>query len=260
MYLCNAFLQPWMCTFAFAHLTSKLHTPVCLYFFFKTTKTKQNSQPVNQTNKYKKTRALLLDCRKKKFELFMMLATGLFVYNAYHDGHILKQFWLHQKQLKMIGYITAGLVAYFVIKRNPLHSKNWLMYTKEYMFSLPIDRTACTKYTSVFDLTRSSSPSPTSFMRELNGINSPLPAAATPPAVQYEAERQHKYKRTVSETKKKFVASSQEWRCKHCRQQLDHTFEIDHIVRLDCGGSNDASNLVALCRNCHGKKTAQEHM
>ena len=67
-------------------------------------------------------------------------------------------------------------------------------------------------------------------------------------------------KRSVSETKKKYVASSQEWKCGHCQNQLDHTFEIDHRIRLEYGGGNDVQNLIALCRNCHGKKTASENM
>jgi hypothetical protein len=67
-------------------------------------------------------------------------------------------------------------------------------------------------------------------------------------------------KRSVSETKKKYVASMQNWKCGNCKQQLNHTFEIDHKIRLENNGSNDVENLVALCRNCHGEKTAIENM
>jgi hypothetical protein len=67
-------------------------------------------------------------------------------------------------------------------------------------------------------------------------------------------------KRSVSETKKKYVASCQDWKCGNCKSQLDHTFEIDHKVRLEYGGGNDVQNLIALCRNCHGRKTASENM
>jgi hypothetical protein len=67
-------------------------------------------------------------------------------------------------------------------------------------------------------------------------------------------------KRSVSETKKKYIAANQDWKCGNCQQQLDHTFEIDHKLRLEYGGGNDVQNLVALCRNCHGRKTASENM
>ena len=67
-------------------------------------------------------------------------------------------------------------------------------------------------------------------------------------------------KRSVSETKKKYVASMQDWKCGQCNKKLSHTFEIDHKIRLEHGGGNDATNLVALCRECHGEKTAMENM
>ena len=64
-----------------------------------------------------------------------------------------------------------------------------------------------------------------------------------------------KYKRNVSESKKKYVASNQQWKCTKCQIILDATYEVDHIVPLYKGGNNDVHNLEALCRNCHGKKT-----
>ena len=69
-----------------------------------------------------------------------------------------------------------------------------------------------------------------------------------------------KHKRSVSESKKKFIASNQKWKCAHCQQLLDNTYEVDHIVALYKGGSNELNNLEALCRNCHGKKTFMEKM
>jgi 5-methylcytosine-specific restriction endonuclease McrA len=76
----------------------------------------------------------------------------------------------------------------------------------------------------------------------------------------YSQPTQGKTKRAVSETKKKYVAAQQDWKCGQCKSQLDHTYEIDHRIRLEYGGGNDVQNLVALCRNCHGKKTASENM
>jgi 5-methylcytosine-specific restriction endonuclease McrA len=67
-------------------------------------------------------------------------------------------------------------------------------------------------------------------------------------------------KRSVSETKKKYVASMQDWKCGECGDRLNAWFEVDHKVRLEYGGGNDVQNLVALCRECHGKKTAMENM
>ena len=67
-------------------------------------------------------------------------------------------------------------------------------------------------------------------------------------------------KRSVSETKKKFVASNQNWKCGKCGTQLPAWFEVDHKIRLDQGGDNHVDNLVALCRSCHGQKTTMENL
>ena len=64
--------------------------------------------------------------------------------------------------------------------------------------------------------------------------------------------------RKVSESTKKMVASNQQWRCFMCHNLLDYSYEIDHNVPLFAGGTNHISNLHALCRNCHGKKTIME--
>jgi 5-methylcytosine-specific restriction endonuclease McrA len=69
-----------------------------------------------------------------------------------------------------------------------------------------------------------------------------------------------KTKRSVSETKKKFVAARQGWKCGDCQDQLNAWFEVDHKIRLEYGGSNHIDNLVALCRDCHGEKTAMENL
>jgi 5-methylcytosine-specific restriction endonuclease McrA len=67
------------------------------------------------------------------------------------------------------------------------------------------------------------------------------------------------HKRNVSSLTKKMVASNQQWKCGSCSQTLDYTYEIDHHIPLFKGGSNEVSNLIALCRNCHGKKTLLEN-
>lgn len=78
----------------------------------------------------------------------------------------------------------------------------------------------------------------------------------------HEPNARKKYKakqlRKVSESTKKVVASNQHWRCFMCHKLLDYSYEIDHNTPLFLGGTNHISNLHALCRNCHGKKTILE--
>jgi len=65
-------------------------------------------------------------------------------------------------------------------------------------------------------------------------------------------------RKNITNTVKKTVAASQEWKCKHCSNILDECYEIDHIICVKDGGTNDVTNLQALCPNCHRKKTGKD--
>ena len=120
---------------------------------------------------------------------------------------------------------------------------------------MPIDKSTVDMISPIFDFT---SKADNNFMSEMNGIQNP---GANPSIKQrLQLSGQKATKRSVSETKKKYVASIQDLKCGHCNNKLTHTFEIDHKVRLEHGGGNEPDNLVALCRECHGQKTASENM
>jgi hypothetical protein len=68
------------------------------------------------------------------------------------------------------------------------------------------------------------------------------------------------HKRNVSALLKKKIAASQQWRCGSCGQMLDETYEVDHRMALEHGGTNDVHNLWALCPHCHRKKTVAERI
>ncbi len=67
-------------------------------------------------------------------------------------------------------------------------------------------------------------------------------------------------KRNVSAYTKKKVAASQGWKCAICGEMLDETYEVDHTIPLFKGGSNDVSNLRALCVADHKKKSMEERL
>ena len=52
----------------------------------------------------------------------------------------------------------------------------------------------------------------------------------------------------------KKIAARQQFRCAMCKKLLQEDWEIDHIVSLQRGGSNDLSNLQALHKRCHAYK------
>jgi len=195
-----------------------------------------------------------------RLEIFILGLTAFFIYNAYHDGKYLKMLLSFKKYYQMIFFAVIGISIYLLLKKNPVQSKNMLLYANNMVKYMPIDRNTMDLITPIFDFTNSGTNlqnGSNSFMETFNEISNP--------GQSFQEQRilssgKTGTKRSVSETKKKYVASQQEWKCGHCDTQLNAWFEVDHKIRLEHGGGNDVQNLVALCRECHGKKTAMENM
>ena len=162
----------------------------------------------------------------------IIIITAVLLYNTYHDNFFIKSFQVYQKYYKMALIAVMGLGFYLMTIRNPSQSVSTLNALNQYVNVMPIDKNA-------------------------KGMMGPL---LNSPAVNRLMQPSKTNKRSVSETKKKFIASNQNWKCGECKEMLKAWFEVDHIQRLDQGGSNDINNLVALCRNCHGKKTSMENI
>lgn len=177
-----------------------------------------------------------------KFEYIVILITIAVMYDAYYEHKYLKTLYSFKKYYKIAAYGFVGFFFYTMMQKSSTN-RELLTSMDNIMKYVPINQNIVSKMNPLINLTKENSGN--------LGIDNNIAVLTT----------QHKpMKRSVSETKKKFVASNQEWKCKHCKNKLDHTFEIDHKIRLEYGGSNDVNNLIALCRNCHGIKTASENM
>jgi hypothetical protein len=195
-----------------------------------------------------------------KLELIIFGITGFLLFNAYHDGKYTKVLYSYKKYYKMATIALVAISLYLLLKRNPDKSKQMLLYTNNLVKYMPIDKSTIDMISPIFDFT---SKADSSLMGALNGFknnNSQMSPVLAAQQQRMTLSGQKATKRSVSETKKKYVASNQEWKCGHCNNKLTHTFEVDHKIRLEHGGGNDPSNLVALCRECHGQKTASENM
>jgi 5-methylcytosine-specific restriction endonuclease McrA len=54
---------------------------------------------------------------------------------------------------------------------------------------------------------------------------------------------------------RKYVFQRDKYQCQSCGKTSAETeLNIDHIIPLASGGSNDISNLQTLCRNCNQQK------
>jgi hypothetical protein len=193
-----------------------------------------------------------------RFELFIGGITGFLMYNAYYDGKYTKMLLAYKKYYKIafIGFIAICI--YVTIKRNPVQTKNMLLCTSNIMKYMPVDKSSMDLITPIFDLSTKGIGFMEGFNTELNPGYVYQPQIVGGPRSL--PNRPKQVKRAVSETKKKYVASMQDWKCGQCHKKLTHTFEVDHKIRLEHGGGNDVTNLVALCRECHGEKTAMENM
>lgn len=190
-----------------------------------------------------------------RLEIFVLGLTAFFVFNAYKDGKYTKMLSSFKKYYKMIFYALLGIGIYYMLKRNPNRGRDMLLYANNVVKCLPIDRNSMDMLSPIIDFTGSSE---SSFMESFNGIERPMMNMCS--GQQVNARKPNGNKRAVSGMRKKYVASNQDWKCGHCHKQLDHTYEIDHKLRLDEGGTNDVDNLIALCPACHRYKTAEELM
>ena len=192
-----------------------------------------------------------------RLEIFVIGLTAFFIYNAYSDGKYTKMLWSFKKYYKMIFYAALGIGIYILLKRNPDQGRNMLLYANNMVKFMPIDKNSMDMLSPIIDSTSNESGS---FMEKLNDLDPSMFGTGFSSEKRILNSGRNGTKRSVSETKKKYVAANQDWKCGNCQQQLDHTFEIDHKLRLEYGGGNEVQNLIALCRNCHGRKTASENM
>lgn len=198
-----------------------------------------------------------------RIELVIILITGLLMGNIYTDGKYLTKMLSYKKYYKMAGIALGGLVLYVLLKKRPDRANEMIKTSHEYLKYLPIDRSTSNILNPILDFTNKQDVAgDVAVGGGSYGIMNMLLPNKTNSASETKLMNSGKKatKRSVSETKKKFVASQQNWKCGDCDKQLSAWFEVDHKMRLEYGGSNHIDNLVALCRECHGKKTTIENL
>ncbi len=168
-----------------------------------------------------------------KSEIILLLGAGFYIADTMYDGKYSSQFTKYKKHFKIVTILFVVFSLYTFIKKNPSESKSLMGHLNGMIRYMPIDK---------------------------NSRDLITPFLATPQEQRILTSGGDATSRSVSGTKKKYVAAQQSWKCHDCKSQLDAWFEVDHKVRLADGGSNHIDNLVALCRNCHGKKTTFENL
>jgi 5-methylcytosine-specific restriction endonuclease McrA len=66
-------------------------------------------------------------------------------------------------------------------------------------------------------------------------------------------------RRKINKTVRQEIINSQNNKCNECHNELSPYYQIDHVIALQFGGTDERNNLVALCCECHAKKSAIEN-
>jgi len=228
-----------------------------------------------------------------KIQFIVLAITAFLIINTYYDGKFTKLFAVNQKFVKMATFGFMGLSLLLFMKRNPGQTKEMLVHANDMIKYMPVSKGTMDILTPFFDFTNNRA-----FGSGLGvggggggaaaglgvggaglgrtGFNTPQTNTANLARQQCEPQKErngllsssesrimnsgrNSSKRSVSESKKKYVAAMQGWKCGDCERSLPAWFEVDHVISLEHGGSNHIDNLKAVCRDCHGKKTMLEN-
>ena len=207
-----------------------------------------------------------------KTEYIIFIITAFLIANTYYDGKFLKTLQSSQKYVKMATFAFIGLSIYLFAKKNPDQSRSMFMHANDIIKYMPVSKDTADVLSPFLDFTNKTmlfqgqgqgqgqGPIQGHGQGGGGGIRNVSGSTLNQKQNKVLTSGKTSTKRCVSETKKKFVAANQNWMCGECNTQLPAWFEVDHVIALHNGGSNELNNLVALCRNCHGKKTAMDRL
>ena len=176
--------------------------------------------------------------------LWIIIICAFIIYNIYYENKTFTNLKKYKKYYKMLIVVIMGLGALSIVNKSPKMTYENMKTLQNFIHVMPIDKQSKDILTPFLSSQHCSVINPSREQASIRKI---------------ESSGSKGNKRSVSETKKKYVASQQNWTCNKCKQKLNHTFEVDHKVRLEYGGTNEVSNLEALCRECHGQKTSFEN-
>lgn len=209
-----------------------------------------------------------------RIQKWVVLITLFLIINTYYDGKITNILSKGKKYYTMALYGFIGISIYMFIKKHPNESKNMLVHANDLIRYMPVDKGTTDLLSPIMDFTTLREKF--TGLQPLSSNNNTVHHSGVIPHLSAVSNQftspQHKRmlnsgnftssskKRCVSEAKKKYIAAQQKWKCSMCSILLDETYEVDHKIDLQYGGSNHVSNLTALCPNCHRKKTMKKHL
>lgn len=173
--------------------------------------------------------------------LWIIIICVILIYNIYYETNIFKKINQYKKYYKIGLIVIFGLGALKIFGTTSKLSYENMNTINQFIKVLPMDKNSKDMITP--------------FLNHYSSDKVPFQSIQT-----MHTSGKKSSKRSVSETKKKYIASLQDWKCNKCQNKLSAWYEVDHKLRLERGGTNELDNLEALCRECHGQKTAMENL
>jgi 5-methylcytosine-specific restriction endonuclease McrA len=70
----------------------------------------------------------------------------------------------------------------------------------------------------------------------------------------------HERRRVLTKLERAGLFAMADGHCQKCTRKIPHgdDWDVDHIIPLSRGGTNDDDNLQVLCSWCHGHKTEDD--
>jgi hypothetical protein len=75
-----------------------------------------------------------------RFEIVLLLVTGLIIGNIYTEGKYLKLLSSGKKYYQMAGVAFGAFMVYMLFKYNPMRAREMMSTSSDYIKYLPIDK------------------------------------------------------------------------------------------------------------------------
>jgi 5-methylcytosine-specific restriction endonuclease McrA len=186
-------------------------------------------------------------------EILFMIATAAAVSYIYTEGRILRMAMAYKKYYQIGGVVIGAFLLYALMKRDPDSARDLIRSSGSYMNYLPLDSELRGFVEPLVDLSTRKT-----FQGDYNSSQPIVNVPTTKAPIIRGGESGQRFKRSVSEARKKYVAASQGWRCKICNQILSSTYQADHILPIHKGGSNEIENIRVICVFCHANLTQRD--
>ena len=91
-----------------------------------------------------------------RVEIVIFLIASFLILNIHSEGRFLKKALSYKKYYQMLGIVIGALFVYYLVKKNPMKTREIIQNTNEYIKYLPIDRNTSEILSPILDFSAKS--------------------------------------------------------------------------------------------------------